>query len=331
MQATSTSRLRASRRQVFDTRSTEPRRLADGWLHDRDARRGRRLARRLSRARCARITYAIGAEQVALTYRRMPQHTGSKGSYGHRHKTQEELYFVDRGQAPVQARGRDRRASARARRSASPPDVVRVGLERRARGCGARDRLDADRRPAGRHGDARGLLARVSPLRTELAAVRSWRCSRRLPLHRGRGSRVVRCERPAARTRSGPRRCGPRPTWSRRARSRPTPKGVRARSSCPGAARRPRRDRCPYVGDQAVSGMTLLVSTPSDCAGAPRHDPLVRAAQHPDGVDPGEPVRRRRRSTLFDYNAYWVEDALRLRPLHRRPRPRPAGLAGSCS
>jgi mannose-6-phosphate isomerase-like protein (cupin superfamily) len=40
------------------------------------------------------ITYAIGAEQVALTYRRMPQHTGSKGSYGHRHKTQEELYLV---------------------------------------------------------------------------------------------------------------------------------------------------------------------------------------------------------------------------------------------
>ena len=40
------------------------------------------------------ITYAIGAEQVALTHRRMPQHTGSKGSYGHRHKTQEELYFV---------------------------------------------------------------------------------------------------------------------------------------------------------------------------------------------------------------------------------------------
>jgi mannose-6-phosphate isomerase-like protein (cupin superfamily) len=43
------------------------------------------------------ITYAIGAEQVALTYRRMPQHTGSKGSYGHLHKTQEELYFVISG------------------------------------------------------------------------------------------------------------------------------------------------------------------------------------------------------------------------------------------
>ena len=40
------------------------------------------------------ITYPIGAEQAALTYRRMPQHTGSKGSYGHRHREQEELYFV---------------------------------------------------------------------------------------------------------------------------------------------------------------------------------------------------------------------------------------------
>jgi mannose-6-phosphate isomerase-like protein (cupin superfamily) len=40
------------------------------------------------------ITYAIGAEQVAITYRRMPQHTGSKGSYGHRHREQEEIYLV---------------------------------------------------------------------------------------------------------------------------------------------------------------------------------------------------------------------------------------------
>ncbi len=39
-------------------------------------------------------TYEIGAEQVALTYRRMPRHTGGKGSYGHRHKTQEEIYLV---------------------------------------------------------------------------------------------------------------------------------------------------------------------------------------------------------------------------------------------
>ena len=40
------------------------------------------------------ITYAIGTEQVAITYRRMPQHTGGKGSYGHRHKTQEEIVLV---------------------------------------------------------------------------------------------------------------------------------------------------------------------------------------------------------------------------------------------
>ena len=34
---------------------------------------------------------------MALTYRRMPQHTGGKGSYGHRHRTQEEIYFVVSG------------------------------------------------------------------------------------------------------------------------------------------------------------------------------------------------------------------------------------------
>jgi mannose-6-phosphate isomerase-like protein (cupin superfamily) len=39
-------------------------------------------------------TTHIGAEQVALTYRRMPPNTGGKGSYGHAHKTQEELYLV---------------------------------------------------------------------------------------------------------------------------------------------------------------------------------------------------------------------------------------------
>ena len=43
------------------------------------------------------FTEAIGAEQVALTYRRMPAQTGGKGSYGHSHRTQEELYFVIAG------------------------------------------------------------------------------------------------------------------------------------------------------------------------------------------------------------------------------------------
>ena len=43
------------------------------------------------------LTGDLGAEQVALTYRRMPQHTGGKGSYGHSHFRQEELYFVISG------------------------------------------------------------------------------------------------------------------------------------------------------------------------------------------------------------------------------------------
>jgi mannose-6-phosphate isomerase-like protein (cupin superfamily) len=43
------------------------------------------------------LTAGLEAEQVAFTYRRMPQFTGGKGSYGHRHKTQEEIYFVASG------------------------------------------------------------------------------------------------------------------------------------------------------------------------------------------------------------------------------------------
>ena len=39
----------------------------------------------------------LGNEQVAFTWRRMPPQTGGKGSYGHRHKTAEEIYFVVSG------------------------------------------------------------------------------------------------------------------------------------------------------------------------------------------------------------------------------------------
>lgn len=44
-------------------------------------------------------SYTAGceAEQVALTWRLMPPGTGGRGSYGHRHKTQEEIYFVVTG------------------------------------------------------------------------------------------------------------------------------------------------------------------------------------------------------------------------------------------
>jgi mannose-6-phosphate isomerase-like protein (cupin superfamily) len=39
----------------------------------------------------------MGTGQVSFTWRRMPAQTGGKGSYGHRHKTQEEVYFVASG------------------------------------------------------------------------------------------------------------------------------------------------------------------------------------------------------------------------------------------
>ena len=39
----------------------------------------------------------LAAEQIAFTWRLMPPGTGGKGSYGHRHRDQEEIYFVVRG------------------------------------------------------------------------------------------------------------------------------------------------------------------------------------------------------------------------------------------
>src|SRR5262245_58057251 len=39
----------------------------------------------------------LGTEQVGFTWRRMPPLTGGKGGYGHRHRTQEEGYFVASG------------------------------------------------------------------------------------------------------------------------------------------------------------------------------------------------------------------------------------------
>jgi mannose-6-phosphate isomerase-like protein (cupin superfamily) len=39
----------------------------------------------------------LDTEQVSFTWRRMPPQTGGKGSYGHRHGTQEEIYYVISG------------------------------------------------------------------------------------------------------------------------------------------------------------------------------------------------------------------------------------------
>jgi mannose-6-phosphate isomerase-like protein (cupin superfamily) len=45
-----------------------------------------------------RLAGPLDTEQIAFSYRLMPQHSGGKGSYGHRHKTQEEVYFVVSGE-----------------------------------------------------------------------------------------------------------------------------------------------------------------------------------------------------------------------------------------
>jgi uncharacterized cupin superfamily protein len=42
---------------------------------------------------------ALGTEQVSFSWRTMPPGTGGRGSYGHRHPGQEEIYFVIAGRA----------------------------------------------------------------------------------------------------------------------------------------------------------------------------------------------------------------------------------------
>jgi mannose-6-phosphate isomerase-like protein (cupin superfamily) len=42
-------------------------------------------------------TPALETHQTAITWRRMPPETGGRGSYGHRHTAQEEVYLVLKG------------------------------------------------------------------------------------------------------------------------------------------------------------------------------------------------------------------------------------------
>jgi hypothetical protein len=67
------------------------------------------------------------------------------------------------------------------------------------------------------------------------------------------------------------------------------------------------RDRCPYAGDEAVSGPTLLVSTPS--ADGVLRDMILWYASHqlPDGAIPASPDAGGTQ-VFFDYNAFWVQD-----------------------
>jgi mannose-6-phosphate isomerase-like protein (cupin superfamily) len=42
-------------------------------------------------------TDALECQEVAFSWRLMPENTGGRGSYGHRHRTQEEVVFVISG------------------------------------------------------------------------------------------------------------------------------------------------------------------------------------------------------------------------------------------
>jgi hypothetical protein len=67
----------------------------------------------------------------------------------------------------------------------------------------------------------------------------------------------------------------------------------------------PIRDRCPYIGDLAVTGMTLLVSQSSVDALRSTIE-WFSTVQNPDGSIPDSPIFDHTQ-VLIDYNAYWVE------------------------
>ena len=108
------------------------------------------------------MTGDLEAEQVAFTYRRMPQHTGGKGSYGHRHKEQEEIYFVASGKLLFKLGDDVVEVEGGTAVRVATGDVA-LGLERRARGRRAHHRVEG--RPgwlSRRRRVPRELLARVA-------------------------------------------------------------------------------------------------------------------------------------------------------------------------
>ena len=73
------------------------------------------------------LTEPLGNQQVAFTHRVMPPHTGGKGSYGHRHKTQEEIYYVISGRLQFKLGTRSTRLTAARQFACHPRRCVRSG------------------------------------------------------------------------------------------------------------------------------------------------------------------------------------------------------------
>ena len=68
----------------------------------------------------------------------------------------------------------------------------------------------------------------------------------------------------------------------------------------------PQRDRCPYVGDQAVDGLHAARDRPGR-GGRPGDAAVVRVDPgDPDGSIPSSPIFDAGEN-LVDYNAYWIE------------------------
>ena len=89
---------------------------------------------------------SLGTEQVSFSWRTMPPGTGGRGSYGHRHPGQEEIYFVIRG----------RRRSRSATTSSRPA---------RRRRCGCRVRPSTRSQRHRSRCRAADLLRPASPIR----------------------------------------------------------------------------------------------------------------------------------------------------------------------
>jgi hypothetical protein len=67
----------------------------------------------------------------------------------------------------------------------------------------------------------------------------------------------------------------------------------------------PVRDRCPYIGDIAVSGLTLLVSG-NNALTVRAMIAWFASVQNADGSIPDSPIHDHN-DVLMDYNAYWIE------------------------
>ena len=100
---------------------------------------------------------ALGAEQVAFSWRLMPPGTGGRGSYGHRHPGQEEIYFVVSGTLTFKVGDDVFEAEPQTAVRMTGDDVL-LGPQRHRRRRRAGDHLDprsTSRRPSSRRTSGR--------------------------------------------------------------------------------------------------------------------------------------------------------------------------------